>query len=147
MNQIVKDITKELLDIEDEQRKSMQSKYGGQNMRHRWSDTFGNRSGTMKLLIRVNQHARQKKRRASVAKLIIKIKENSKHMSDDLRMNMEEMPEIKATEGVWKLYDARNRHTITTMMKGTHLRARTKCRREMKELKHKREKQRKKQPW
>ena len=137
------EITKELLAIEDEQRKSMQSKFGGQNMRHRWSDTFGNRTGTMKLLIRVNQLARTKKRRASVAKLINKIKENSKHISDDLRMNMVEIPETTATEGEWKLYDAQNRHIITTMMKGTHLRTRTKWRREMKELKHKREEQRK----
>ena len=86
----------------------------------------------------------QKKRRASVAKLINKIKENSKHISDDLRMNMMEIPETTATEGEWKLYDAQNRHIITTMMKGTHLRARTKWRRKMKELKHKREEQRKK---
>ena len=49
MNKIMTEITKELLAIEDEQRKSMQSKFGGQNMRHRWSDTFGNRTGTMKL--------------------------------------------------------------------------------------------------
>ena len=53
------------------------------------------------------------------------------------------IPETTATEGEWKLYDAQNRHIITTMMKGTHLRARTKWRREMKELKHKREEQRK----
>ena len=58
-------------------------------------------------------------------------------------MNMMEIPETTATEGEWKLYDAQNRHIITTMMKGTHLRARTKWRREMKELKHKREEQRK----
>ena len=62
MNKIMTEITKELLAIEDEQRKSMQSKFGGQNMRHRWSDTFGNRTGTMKLLIRVNQMARTKKK-------------------------------------------------------------------------------------
>ena len=56
------EITKELLAIEDEQRKSVQSKFGGQNMRHRWSDTFGNRTGTMKLLIRANQLTRTKKK-------------------------------------------------------------------------------------
>ena len=87
-----------------------------------------------------------KKRRASVAKLINKRKENIKHISDDLKMNMEKIPEITATEGERKLYDARNRHIIiiiATMMKSTHLRARTKWRREMKELKHKREEQRK----
>jgi hypothetical protein len=61
MNKIMKERTKELLAIEDEQRKSMQSTYGGKNMRHRWSDTFGNRSGTMKLLIRANQLTRKKK--------------------------------------------------------------------------------------
>jgi hypothetical protein len=54
-----------------------------------------------------------------------------------------EIPEITASQGEWKLYDARNRHVITTMMKSTPLRARTKWRREMKELKHKREEQRK----
>ena len=79
-----------------------------------------------------------KKRRATVAKLINKRKENIKHISDDLKMNMEKIPEITATEGEWKLYDVRNWHIITTIMKGTHLRARTKWRREMKELKHKR---------
>ena len=56
------EITKELLAIEDEQWKSMQSPFGGQNMRHRWSDTFGNRTGIMKLLIRVNQLKRKKKK-------------------------------------------------------------------------------------
>jgi hypothetical protein len=73
MNKIMKDIIKELLAIEDEQKTNMQSTYGGQNMRHRWSDTFGKRSGTMKLLIRVNQLTRQKKIRASIAKLISKL--------------------------------------------------------------------------
>ena len=61
VNKIMQEITKELLAIEDEQKKSMQSKYGGQNTRHRRSNTFGNRTGTMKLLIRVNQLARTKK--------------------------------------------------------------------------------------
>ena len=123
------EITKELLAIEDEQRKSMQPKFGGQNMRHRWSDTFGNRTGTMKLLIRVNQLAKTKKRRASVAKLIHKIKANSKYISEDLKTKMVETPDTSATDGEWKMYDALNRYIITKMMKGTHLRARTKWRR------------------
>ena len=112
-------------------------------MRHRWSDTFGNRTGTMKLLIRINQLSLYKKRRAGVAKLIKKIKQDSKNISDDLRMDMSETPHMEANEGEWKLYEAKNRNTITQMMKGTHLRARTKWRREMKELQHKREEQRK----
>ena len=56
---------------------------------------------------------------------------------------MSETPHMEANEGEWKLYKAKNRNIITQMMKGTHLRARTKWRREMKELKHKREEQRK----
>ena len=61
MNTIMKEITKELLAIEDEQQKKSKVKVGGRNMRHRWSDTFGNRTRTMKLLIRVNQLSLYKK--------------------------------------------------------------------------------------
>ena len=68
-------------------------------MRHRWSDTFGNTTGTMKLLRRVNQLPLYKKRRAGVAKLIKKIKQGSKNISDDLRMYMSETPHMEANEG------------------------------------------------
>ena len=114
-------------------------------MKHKWSDRFSRKNSVIRTIKSLIRYSSQYSKRHKIKDIIMKFRKHSEVMSMETNNILSNIPQSLSSDDEWRSFQKQSINLLRKTQKGLHMRARVKWRQQMKNLKSKRENQRKNQ--